>query len=258
MMTDIHSHILWGVDDGPPTLDEAVRMCKESAADGISCMVATPHAFDGVHTTHDSGFLQERVTEMNDQLGGSPIVKLGCELRMNHDIVRQVCADRTAPTLGGGPYVLIEFPHYVVPIGSDRVFFELMTNGFKPIIAHPERNRTLMAEPEKFHKMVDNGVLGQMDSGSITGQFGVKTEKTVRLMLEHGLIHFIASDCHNMRNRLPGLSKAIAEVAEFAGEDVAKSISIDNPGAIVEGKPLPWRPTPVLPEKGKKWWFFNR
>ena len=258
MMTDIHSHILWGVDDGPPTLDEAVRMCKASAADGISCMVATPHAFDGVHTTHDSGFLRQRVTEINDQLGGNPVVKLGCELRMNHDVVRQVCADRTAPTLGGGPYVLVEFPHYVVPIGSDRVFFELMTNGFNPIIAHPERNRTLMAEPEKFYKMVDSGVLGQMDSGSITGQFGVKTEKTVRLMLEHGLIHFIASDCHNMRNRLPGLSEAIAEVAEFAGEDVAKSISVDNPGAIVEGKPLPWRPTPILPEKGKKWWFFSK
>jgi protein-tyrosine phosphatase len=97
-----------------------------------------------------------------------------------------------------------------------------------------------------------------MDSGSITGQFGVKTEKTVRLMLEHGLIHFIASDCHNMRNRLPGLSQAIAEVAEFAGEDVAKSLSVDNPGAIVDGKPLPWRPAPVLPEKAKKWWFFNK
>jgi protein-tyrosine phosphatase len=258
MMTDIHSHILWGVDDGPATLEEAVRMCHASASDGISCMVATPHAFDGVHTTHRVNFLETRVKEMNEQLGGNPQVKLGCELRMNHDIVKQVCVDRTAPTLGSGPYVLIEFPHYVVPVGSERVFFELMTNSFKPIIAHPERNRTLMAEPQRFYSMVESGVLGQMDAGSITGKFGAKTEKTARLMLEHGLIHFIASDCHNMRNRLPGLSEATAEVAELVGQDVAKSISADNPGAAVDGKPLPWRPQPVPPEKERKWWFFKK
>jgi protein-tyrosine phosphatase len=177
---------------------------------------------------------------------------------MNHEIVKQVCVDRTAPTLGGGPYVLIEFPHYVVPVGSERVFFELMTSGFMPIIAHPERNRTLMAEPERFYKMVESGVLGQMDAGSITGKFGAKTEKTARLMLEHGLIHFIASDCHNMRNRLPGLSEATSQVADLVGEEVAKSISADNPGAIVDGKPLAWRPLPVMPEKGRKWWFLSR
>jgi protein-tyrosine phosphatase len=258
MMVDIHSHILWGVDDGPASLDEAVRMCQASAGDGISCVVATPHAFDGVHTNHQVGFLDERVREMNEHLGGSPVVKLGCELRMNHDIVKQVCADRTAPTLGGGPYVLIEFPHYVVPVGSERVFFELMTNSFRPVIAHPERNRTLMAEPHRFYNMVESGVLGQMDSGSIMGKFGSKTEKTARLMLEHGLIHFIASDCHNMRNRLPGLSEATSKVAGFVGKDVAARISTDNPAAVVEGKPLPWRPSPVRPEKGRKWLFFNK
>jgi len=115
-----------------------------------------------------------------------------------------------------------------------------------------------MAEPQKFFTMVENGVLGQMDSGSITGKFGSKTEKTARLMLEHGLIHFIASDCHNMRNRLPGLSEANQLVADFVGQDVAKSISIDNPGAIVDGKPLPWRPSPVMPDTGRKWWPFKK
>ena len=115
-----------------------------------------------------------------------------------------------------------------------------------------------MAEPQKFYNLVESGVLGQLDAGSITGQFGSKTEKTARLMLEHGLIHFIASDCHNMRNRLPGLSQATAQVADFVGKEVAQSISIDNPGAIVEGKQLPWRPSPVPPEKGRKWWFFSK
>lgn len=258
MMTDIHSHILWNVDDGPSTLDEAIQMCRTSAGDGVSCMVATPHAFDGVHTNHQLSFLESRVDEMNEQLGGNPRVRLGCELRMNHDIVKQVCVERTAPTLGGGPYILIEFPHYVVPVGSERVFFELMTHGFKPIIAHPERNRTLMAEPQRLYSMVESGVLGQVDAGSITGKFGSKTEKTARLMLEHGLIHFIASDCHNMRNRLPGLSDATSRVASLVGDEVARALSRDNPGACVEGKLLPWRPVPAQPAKGRKWLFFSK
>jgi len=257
-MIDIHSHILWGVDDGPATLEEALQMCKASAADGISCLVATPHAFDGVHTTHETSFLDDRVLELNEQLGGNPAVRLGCELRMNHDIVKQVCVDQTAPALGDGPYVLIEFPHYVVPVGSERVFFELMTNNFKPVIAHPERNRTLMAEPQRFYAMVESGVLGQMDAGSITGKFGSQTQKAARLMLEHGLIHFIASDCHNMRNRLPGLSKATSEVASLVGIEVANSISTDNPSAVVNGQPLPWRPAPVPPQKSRKWWPFGK
>jgi protein-tyrosine phosphatase len=255
-MIDIHSHILPEVDDGSRSLEESLEMCRISSEDGIEIIVATPHAHDNVHKTHDPRFLRQKVDELNSRLQGSPKIVLGCELRFTHDVVNHVCRIKSAPTIDDGPYVLVEFPHQVVPLGSERALFELMSNQIRPIIAHPERNHLLMAEPEKFYELVEMGVLGQVDTGSITGQFGKKVQQTALLMLEHGLIHFIASDCHNTRNRLPGMSQAVQATAEIVGEEYARAIAKDNPGAVVEGKPIPMRPQASIPKKKKKWLFF--
>ncbi|HWP42835.1 MAG TPA: CpsB/CapC family capsule biosynthesis tyrosine phosphatase, partial [Blastocatellia bacterium] len=199
-----------------------------------------------------------RVNEANVRLQGNPRIVLGCELRFTHDIVNHVCGEKSAPTIAGGPYVLVEFPHSVVPPGSHRPLFELMSNQIRPIIAHPERNHMLMSEPERFHEFVEMGVLGQVDTGSLTGQFGRKVQEAARIMLEHGLLHIIASDCHNMRNRLPGMAAAVAVAADLVGEDYARAMSVDNPGAVVRGEAIPVRPAPELPKKRKRWLFFTR
>ena len=98
-----------------------------------------------------------------------------------------------------------------------------------------------------------------MDTGSITGQFGRKVQQAARVMLENGLIHFIASDCHNTRNRLPGMSNAVNATAEIVGEEYARAIANDNPAAVVEGRPIPTRPSATVPQKKKKmvavWWM---
>lgn len=254
-MVDIHSHILPQVDDGSHSLDESIEMCWASADDGVRVMVATPHAHDGKHKTHDVELLNEKVEELNNHLRGNPKIVLGCELRFTHEIVKQLCETHTAPTIAGGPYALIEFPHAIIPPGSERPLCELMRNQITPIIAHPERNAMLIAEPNRLYELVSLGVLGQMDTGSITGQFGKRVQKTARVMLENGLIHFIASDCHNMRNRLPGMSAAVALTAKIVGEEYASAMSNDNPAAAVEGRPIPTCPTATLVKK-RKWLLF--
>jgi protein-tyrosine phosphatase len=255
-MIDIHSHILSEVDDGAHSLDESLEMCRLSARDGVEVMVATPHTHDSVHDTHDPDFLRRKVRELNEQLAGQPKVVLGCELRFTHDLVNQVCVTKSAPTIADGPYVLVEFPHRVVPVGTERALFELMNNRIKPIIAHPERNHMLMAEPERFHALVEMGVLGQADTGSFLGQFGRQVQKAAQLMLDHGLLHIIASDCHNTRNRLPGLTAAVASVATLAGEEYAAAMAKENPAAVVEGKTIPVRPAASFPKKRKRWLLF--
>src|SRR4030095_8674063 len=208
VMVDIHSCILPETDDVSHSLDESSEMCRASADDGVSVMVATPHAHDGVHTTHDPAFLRQKVNELNARLGGKPKIVLGGELRFTHEIVKQLCETHSAPTIAGGPYALVEFPHAVVPPGSEHPLFELIGNKITPIIAHPERNMMLMSEPARFYELVSAGVLGQLDTGSITGQFGKKVQQAARVMLENGMIHFIASDVTNNHNRAPGRSRA--------------------------------------------------
>jgi protein-tyrosine phosphatase len=255
-MIDIHTHILPEVDDGARNLDEAVEMCTLAARDGVSVMVATPHAHDGVHTTHETSFLEQQVAELASRLNGRPRIVLGSELRFTHAVVNHVCVEKSAPTINGGPYVLVEFPHSVVPLGSERALFELMSNGIKPVIAHPERNRQLMAEPERLLALIEMGVLGQLDAGSLTGQFGKKVTEAARTMIEHGLIHFIASDCHNTRNRVPGISGAMNAAAEIVGDEYARAMVDGNPAAVVDGKPIPVRPSPIKPQKKRRWIFF--
>jgi protein-tyrosine phosphatase len=256
MMTDIHSHVLAEVDDGARSLEESTEMCRLSARDGVGTIVATPHAYDSVHKTHDSAFLKEKAAELNLRLGGNPSVVLGCELRFTHDLVKQVCQNHTAPTINDGPYVLVEFPHSVVPPYSERPLFDLLNNNIRPIIAHPERNLMLIDEPERFYALVEMGALGQADTGSFTGQFGKKVQRAARVMLEHGLLHIIASDCHNTRNRLPGLSHAVAAIADLVGQDYARAMADDNPAAVVRGEMIPFRPVPEFPRKTKRWIFF--
>lgn len=256
-MVDIHSHILPGVDDGSRSLEESVEMCRASADDGIRVMVATPHAHDGNHKTHETVLLNRKVDELNGRLRGNPKIVLGCELRFTHEIVKQICETRTAPTIAGGPYALIEFPHAIVPPGSERPLFELMSNKITPIIAHPERNAMLIDEPNRFYDLVSIGVLGQMDTGSIAGQFGRRVQKTARVLLENGLIHFIASDCHNTRNRLPGMSAAVALTAQIVGEEYALAIANDNPAAVVDGRPIPTCLPATLPRKKRMWFLFG-
>lgn len=254
-MIDIHSHILPQVDDGSHSLKESIEMCEASAADGVRVMVATPHAHDGKHTTHDRELLNQKVDELNTQLHGNPKIVLGCELRFTHEIVKHICETHSAPTIAGGPYALIEFPHLVVPPGSERPLLELMSKQITPIIAHPERNAMLIDKPHRFYELVSIGVLGQMDTGSMTGQFGKRVQKAARVMLENGLIHFIASDCHNTRNRLAGMSNAVALTAKIVGEEYARAMAGDNPAAVVEGRPIPTCPTATLPKKRK--WFLS-
>jgi tyrosine-protein phosphatase YwqE len=76
-------------------------------------------------------------------------------------------------------------------------------------------------------------------------------------MLANGLIHFIASDCHNTRNRVPGMSTAVARAAEIVGEEYARAISVDNPGAVIEGETIPFRPVPSIPKR-RRWSLFGR
>lgn len=258
-MIDIHAHILPGVDDGADSFEEAIEMCRAAAGEGVRIIVATPHAHDGVHETHSLDSLRDLARELNSRLNGLIQVELGCELRFTHEVVKHICEDRSAPTLAGGPYALIEFPHAIIPLGSERALFDLINRGITPIIAHPERNRMIASEPQRFYPFSEMGVLGQLDAGSITGQFGKKVQKASRILLENGLVQIVASDCHNLRSRPPGMKAAVGAISEILGDQAARMMADDNPFAIIKGEPPPYLPKPTDPakEKRRRWIFFR-
>lgn len=258
-MVDLHSHIIPGIDDGAETLEDAVAMCRMAAEDGIDTMVATPHRFDGVHDNPPVETLRERLAELQAAVGPNPRLVLGCELHFTHDIAEHLCDRHDAVSINDGPYVLVEFPPFAIPTGCENALYRIMSAGFKPIIAHPERNCAIQEHPSRYYNLAELGLLSQVDSASLMGRFGKEAEATARLLLECNLVHAISSDTHSPRRRRPGLSKARELARKIVGDEAAAAYVDKNPRAIVAGEPVPFLPEPVPPRSRRQRWFlFNR
>lgn len=258
-MIDLHSHILPGTDDGAKTLEDAVEMCRQAAADGTTTMVATPHRFDGVYKSEPVDVLRRRLAELQQAVGPNPRLVLGCELHFTHDIVRHLIEAKDAITINDGPYVLIEFPPFAIPTGCEPVIYQIISAGFRPIIAHPERNIAIQDRPERYFNLSELGLYSQIDSASLLGKFGREAQTTAQRLLECNLCHAISSDAHSPRRRRPGLSRVYEVARDLVGDDVARALVIDNPQAVVDGEPLPYVPDAIpKPAKHSRWSFFAR
>ncbi|GEN36012.1 MULTISPECIES: tyrosine-protein phosphatase [Aneurinibacillus] len=205
MNVDIHNHILWGLDDGAQTPEDTLALAKDAVQNGITHVIATPHHRDGKYDNPASVILQ-RVDEANRLLEDNKIpltILPGMELHLYGEIVQDFqAAHQTLITLNQTQlYVLIELPYDHVPAYTQRLLFDLQVEGYVPIIAHPERNHDIRERPSILHRMVEKGALAQLTAASVAGEFSSKYQGISRKLIEHNLIHFIASDAHNIARR---------------------------------------------------------
>jgi protein-tyrosine phosphatase len=154
--------------------------------------------------------------------------------------------------------LLVEFADMNIPPNMDQVFFNLVSQKLVPIITHPERNPILSANPEQIRKWIGLGSLVQVTAGSVLGRFGKRAHASAAKLLEHRMVHFVASDAHNTTSRPPQLSEARKVIAAEHGEEVAEALSESNPRAVIEGRPLPWMPEPVELAPPRRWFSLRR
>lgn len=202
-MIDLHCHILPGVDDGAKTMEDSLEMARLAVEEGITHLLATPH-----HMNRDWMNEKSKVIELVDQLQaeidqeGIPLTLYpGQEVRIYGNILEDIEKDRILFTDELNQYVLIEFPTSSIPTYTERLFYDLQSNGKTPVIVHPERNRMILEEPNKLKELVDHGALAQLTAASYTGGFGKQIQKLSKQLIEADLVHFIASDAHNTGNR---------------------------------------------------------
>jgi len=148
--------------------------------------------------------------------------------------------------------MFVEFPSEHVFSGVKELFFELMSEGIMPIIAHPERNSVFARNPSFLYELVQVGALTQANSGSFSGIYGSEAEEAVFRFLELNLIHFIGSDGHNRRSLVPRLSEAVKRAEIVLGKKEAKALVADNPRAVLEDREIPYLPEPVNPNEIQK------
>jgi len=275
-MIDLHNHLLYGMDDGPETLEESLEMCRIAWGDGIRTVVATPHMLNGVYRNSRKAILSG-VKELNaclikwglrdsssnpqsarnpyltsdlrpptselDSLPPSPLKILpGADVHLSGEILAYLKEEKLMTLGDGKKYILIEFPSQGIPYLAEKILFQFVAQGIVPIITHPERNLEVGRRPVRYFEMIRTGCLGQATAMSLTGGFGPEVRQLAEKLLLHRLVHVIASDAHSIEGRPPILTPAVKAVSKLVGEEEALRMVTEYPLAILEGRHPAVRP----------------
>lgn len=256
-MVDIHCHILPGIDDGPEKLEISLAMGESAIADGITHVVATPHASNEYFFNYK--MVRELRNRLAAQLDGRLSLATGCDFHLNPENLDELRADAPRFCINQHDYLLVEFNEYSIPPSMDQTLHEIQLLGLRPIITHPERNAILRADADRLETWVRLGCYVQVTAGSLTGVFGPAAQKHALRWMTEGLVHFVASDAHNTGKRPLRLRPAYDAVENQFGEEKARALFVENPMAAFEGRDLPHIPAladPAAGRKRKRFFFF--
>ena len=254
-MIDLHSHILFGLDDGPQDLAGSVAFARSAVAAGTTTIVATPHADSHYAVSaerRDAALAElrpalEREGVALEVLGGAEVA-LDRYLDLDEDELERL-------RMGDGPYLLLECPLSPAAGAFDRFLATLLERGVRVVLAHPERCPAFQRHPDKLEVLVRAGAVGQVTSASLAGLFGRTVQRAALHMLEEGLVADLASDAHDPEHRAPDLQLGLdAAARELPGSAaLADWLTVDVPRAVLDGAPIPPRPAvPAAPRRRRR------
>ncbi len=234
MRTELHFHLLPGVDDGPKTVEESLELARMAVADGTATVVCTPHARDVEVAT-----VPDRVAALRDDLRRAGIALeliAGVEVAQD-DVTRMTAAELEIAAQGpaGRRWILLEAPLTLDASGLLDAADELGARGYGLVIAHPERCPTLMEPGGGLDDLVGAGALLQLNGSSLTGRHGGRARDWAVDLAAAGRASVIASDAHRP-TRGPVLSSAVAELTGAAGlcADAAERLVAGAPHALLQ------------------------
>ena len=221
---DFHSHILPGIDDGSPSVEQSIAMLQAEAAQGIRHVVATPHFYAQHHKPES--FLRKkaeaeaRLREEMEKHPDLPKLSVGAEVLYFGGISDSAALAEL--TIDGSEYILVEMP---MPPWSERVYKELRDisrkQGLIPIIAHVDRYIAPFHTHGIPKRLAELPVLIQANAEFFLQR---PTKNMALRMLKQGRIHLLGSDCHNLTDRAPNLSQALDVIEKKFGPEILELI----------------------------------
>lgn len=255
-MIDMHSHILYGVDDGPKTKEETIKMLEKAVEEGITDIISTSHSN---HPMFDvkANTVFEQVNELQQEINNRQLpltIHMGHEARIFDSITVEVLEKRIH-LLAKSNYLLLELPSCSVPQYTTHIISQLLSQGITVIIAHPERNKAIAEKPERLERLIRAGAVAQITAGSLAGHFGKSVQQLSLNLVRANLVHTYGSDVHNLETR-PFLFNEGLDFLEKKKELDAIDLLLENNARIIENKPfIIYEPEEV--RNRKVWGFFK-
>ena len=230
MLVDIHCHILPGVDDGAPDMETSRAMIRDAYEQGVRYIIATPHYRPEMFEPSMKKVIRvyHELRDYAEEVGIG--LRLGCEYYRNEQMIRHL-DKKLRPTMLGSRYVLTEFSTNDSFVTVRNYIYELITKGYRPIVAHVERYFCCQ-EPERILELKKLGAQIQVNADSVLGYEGHKIKKFCAGLMKYYLVDFIGSDAHNLEGRKMNLGKCATYVRKKMGQDYAEEIFVDNPRRI--------------------------
>lgn len=201
-MKDIHTHILPNVDDGSKSIEESLEILRQAYLNGITDIVLTPHYIKDSKYNTNNKEKKKIFQELKKWLEISCIninIYLGNEVYITED---PISLSKEISTINNSRYILIEFPLNTKYPLIEEFIFKLKKKKLIPIIAHPERYLEYYKDYKFFENLINSGCLLQGNIGSLYGRYGRKSKKMLIYMLKNNMIHFLASDIHNAKDKI--------------------------------------------------------
>jgi len=198
--TDVHSHFIPGIDDGAQTLEQSIELISNMADLGYRKVITTPHSMaDGYKNSPEIilGGL-EKLRAAVREAGINIEVDAAAEYYLDHALEENVNAGKVLTF--GNNYLLFELPFIGEPAMLRQVVFQMQTQGYRPVLAHPERYSFWHNEFERFTELKDRGVMFQLNMVALSGAYGPQAKQIAERMIDAGYYELVGSDCHNMNH----------------------------------------------------------
>jgi protein-tyrosine phosphatase len=237
-IVDMHDHMLPGVDDGAKNMDETIKLIIASYKQGVRNIIFTPHYREGWVTNKPEVLIKrlEEVKEQTKDMFPDLNLYLGNEIYYHSDAAGKVTEGKIFP-LASSRYVLVEFSIAEEFAIVKEGLYSFISEGFIPVLAHAERIQCLHKNTvDRVSELVNMGAYIQINASGVTKKTRFKTKRFVKKLASYDLIHFIATDAHNMQDRKPNFTDCISFVKEKYGYEYAKTLLIDNPLKIINNE----------------------
>ena len=219
--TDIHSHLLPGIDDGSKNADDTSGLIATLKEYGFSGFITTPHILTGVWNNTREGILQTEAQNSHLFTEAGVPVRAAAEYLIDDNFAALIKTDKLL-TLKDD-YVLVEMSYLNAPIALYQILFALQMAGYKPILAHPERYLFYFNNIDEYRKLKKAGCKFQLNLLSVTGYYGKPVLDNAQMLLDNGMIDFTGSDVHHARH-----AESIKSVLQIKKHDRLKAALKNN------------------------------